>query len=249
LARIRSRRDRDVDSFDRRARRYQRDWLAEFHTRVVAGSAEVALEVVPDPLAVLDVGCGTGALLRMLTRRLPDGVALVGVDPAPAMLQVGHAAALAERSPVWLVQAAAERLPFEDAGFDLVVSTVSFDHWADQSGGLAEVARVLHPGGQLVLVDLFGIGWLRPIAALGRRRDRMRTARELEAILADAGLRPLGRRRVFDLGPLPLVRAVVAIAGDDAAGLALSPSSHARWRKLAPVVRRWMRRRSRWVHR
>ena len=48
-----------------------------------------------------------------------------------------------------LEQAAAERLPFADASFDLVVSAMSFDHWADQELGLAECARVLRPGGSL----------------------------------------------------------------------------------------------------
>ena len=164
-----TRRERDVDSFDRRARGDEHDWRSEFHTRVVAGSAEVALWAMPHPATVLDVGCGTGALLRALADRLPARVALSGVDPAPAMIEVGRAG-LGAYPRVRLARAGAERLPFGNASFDLVVSTVSFDHWADQPAGLAEVARVLRPGGRLVLVDLFAIGWLRPIAALGRRR-------------------------------------------------------------------------------
>jgi 2-polyprenyl-3-methyl-5-hydroxy-6-metoxy-1,4-benzoquinol methylase len=64
-------RDRDVGSFDRRARSYEGDWRSEFHARVVAGAAEVVLAALPHPAAVLDVGCGTGALLRTLADRLP----------------------------------------------------------------------------------------------------------------------------------------------------------------------------------
>jgi ubiquinone/menaquinone biosynthesis C-methylase UbiE len=141
-------------------------------------------------------------------------VELSGVDPAPAMLEVGRAA-LGPYPRVRLARAVAEQLPFRVASFDLVVTTVSFDHWTDQPAGLAEVARVLRPAGRLVLVDLFAIGLLRPITALGRRRDRVHTTAEMHAMLAAARLAPVGWQRVFDLGPLPLVRAVVAARHGD----------------------------------
>jgi hypothetical protein len=66
--------ERDVDGFDRRARSYEHDWRSEFHARVVARNAEVALRAVPLPATVLDVGCGT----RALADRLPARVALFG---------------------------------------------------------------------------------------------------------------------------------------------------------------------------
>jgi hypothetical protein len=62
----------------------------------------------------------------------------------------------------------------------------------------------------LVLVDLFAIGWLRPSATAWQRRDRMRTADELEAMLATARLRLVRWQRIFGLGPLPIVRAAIA---------------------------------------
>ncbi len=156
---------------------------------------------------MLDVGCGTGALLRALSERLRVTVELVGADPAPAMVEVARAA-LGERPNVRLEVAFAERLPFPDAHFDLVVSTVSFHHWANQAAGLKEVGRVLRPRGRLLLVDHFAIGWLRVFNAFARRN--MRTPRELEQLLEGARLAPLERVRIFDLGWLPLIQAVIA---------------------------------------
>jgi SAM-dependent methyltransferase len=105
-----------------------------------------------------------------------------------------------------------------------VTSTVSFHHWGDQQAGLAEVGRVLMPGGVFVLTDLHAIGYLRVVYALGRRRGRMHTKRELTAMLTAAGLRvsdwapifdldlllPLRARRRPPTGRIPLVTAAVA---------------------------------------
>ena len=92
----------------------------------------------------------------------------------------------------------------------LVVSTVSFAHWTDSQPAWPRSPACCAPAGWLVLVDLFAIGWLRPVIALGRRRDRIHTAAERKAMLTRARLAPLVWQRVYYLGPLPLVRAVVA---------------------------------------
>ncbi|HEY3190257.1 MAG TPA: methyltransferase domain-containing protein, partial [Solirubrobacteraceae bacterium] len=99
----------DVARFDRRAATYHRGWRGEFHARVVATSADVALRVAPQPTAVLDVGCGTGALLGTLAARLPAEVELIGVDPAAAMVEAARAA-LAGRAGARVERAPAERL-------------------------------------------------------------------------------------------------------------------------------------------
>ncbi len=74
----------------------------------------------------------------------------------------------------------AERLPYPDSTFDLVLTTTSFDHWSDQQAGLLACARVLAPGGQLVLVDVLS-GWLAPTMLAGRRgrADSERSATKL----------------------------------------------------------------------
>jgi ubiquinone/menaquinone biosynthesis C-methylase UbiE len=74
----------------------------------------------------------------------------------------------------------AEKLPFPDGSFDLVLATTSFDHWADQRAGLSEVARVLPPGGYFVLADLLS-PWLLP-TVLTVRRGHARTPRRLRAL-------------------------------------------------------------------
>jgi ubiquinone/menaquinone biosynthesis C-methylase UbiE len=200
--------DNDVAAFDRRAGSYERGPLGGWHRLVVERTAEIALAAMPAPRSVLDVGCGTGLLLRLLAARVPEATVLQGVDPAPAMIAVARG--VPDLDPrVRLAEAAAESLPFGDELFDLVVSSLSFDHWADQEQGLREVARVLAPQGRLVLADLFG-GWLAVTTRTGRARAR--TPGRVTQLLAQAGLRPIGWQRVFSLGPVPLVQAVTTAA-------------------------------------
>nr|BFE99812.1 hypothetical protein GCM10020241_14880 [Streptoalloteichus tenebrarius] len=135
---------------------------------------------------MLDVGCGTGRLLARLAARWPD-TRLAGVDPAPRM-----AAVAARQVPAAVVSVgAAEALPIEDAGVDVVVSTTSFGHWADQRAGLREVARVLRPGGVCVVVEHVPPGPLRRLSLwLARRLPRLRHADAMAALMSEAGLRP-----------------------------------------------------------
>jgi ubiquinone/menaquinone biosynthesis C-methylase UbiE len=145
---------------------------------------DIALAAVPSPRRVLDVGCGPGALLRLLAARRPETEALVGIDAAA---DVVRAASTRNRDPrIRYGNAFAEHLPFADGGFDLVVSTTSFDHWHDQRQGLAECARMLRPGGTLVLSDLFS-PLLGPSAWW---RCRARTRRRAERLLTEVGFRP-----------------------------------------------------------
>lgn len=200
-------RDREVAAFDRRAASYEHGWLAAWHDRITARSADIATRAAPGAQRILDVGCGTGALLRTLADRLPAAIELAGVDPAAGMIAAGRSApALDPR--IHFREAAAERLPHPDASFDLVLSVTSFDHWVDQGVGIFEVARVLRPGAPFVLVDLCA-PWLRLTVALSPR-PRARTRHRVEQLLAAADLRPLRWERVDNLGSLPLVQAVVA---------------------------------------
>jgi ubiquinone/menaquinone biosynthesis C-methylase UbiE len=99
--------------------------------------------------SLLDVGCGTGALLELLTERCP-GVHLAGSDPCSAMLDIARVRVPASVS---LVGAFAERLPFAGGCFDVVVSVSAFHFFHRPGEALAEMSRVLRPGGRLVITD------------------------------------------------------------------------------------------------
>jgi ubiquinone/menaquinone biosynthesis C-methylase UbiE len=189
------------DGSDRAADEYDVGRAGRWRAKVAERSADVALAATPVPLRVLDVGCGTGLLLRELVDRLPNVLEIVGVDPSPDMLRVARENT-SER--VRFVPAAAEQLPFGDGRFDLVVSTMSFHHWPAQEAGLAELGRVLAPDGALVLIDL-SARWIRRTDG----RAGVRNPGEIVASLGAAGL-PVTRREVVKrrLG-LPYVRAFV----------------------------------------
>ncbi|MEN2742346.1 class I SAM-dependent methyltransferase [Microbacterium sp. X-17] len=143
--------ERDIAAYGRRAGGYERGPRGFLHGEIVRRVGVLAVSLADGTPAprILDVGCGSGALLRLLESLRPDA-RLIGVDPAAGMVREAVASTRAA-----VLQASAETLPFEDASFDLVVSSSSFSHWEDKAAGLAECRRVLAPGGALLLADVF----------------------------------------------------------------------------------------------
>ena len=75
-------RDCDVAAFDQRARDYEEGWRGRLHHEIADRTADLALACVPTPRRILDVGCGTGYLLRQLAARCPQAAELAGIDAA-----------------------------------------------------------------------------------------------------------------------------------------------------------------------
>jgi ubiquinone/menaquinone biosynthesis C-methylase UbiE len=193
--------DRDVAAFDERARNYESGWLGRLHHQIADRAADLALACAPWPERILDVGCGTGYLLGRLAGRYPDAAELTGIDAAAGMIDVATETATDDR--LSFMTGTAEELPYPAETFDLVISTTSFDHWADQQAGLMQCARVMAPGGCLVLADLFS-AWLLPTLVAGRR-GKARTKRRAARLLTTAGFHLLEWHHLY-----PLIQAVTA---------------------------------------
>ncbi len=174
----------------------------------------------PSGARVLDVGAGTGDLTLELCRR--GAARVVAADFSRAMLLAGRAKARAKGRPdIPFLEADALRLPFASGSFDAVTNAFVLRNFADLRAGLAEMARVLKPGGRLVCLDMthpkpgpfaflyriyFG-RLLPPIAGfisgdraayryLPQSLEGHPTADELAAMLRDAGLTSVIVRRL-----------------------------------------------------
>jgi ubiquinone/menaquinone biosynthesis C-methylase UbiE len=135
----------DWAAYDAIAGRYDEVWGGRFET--VARLVWQRVSPLPGA-AILDVGTGTGIVPRALGARAGD-FALVGCDRSSGMLRVARARLPSLR----LVAADAASLPFRDAVFDVATAGFLFSHLADCAAGLAEVRRLLKPGGALAMTS------------------------------------------------------------------------------------------------
>lgn len=125
----------------------------------------LALTTVRPGQRMLDLGSGMGQDTRALAVGDPAGRA-VGLEPSARMM--GWAAAQPDAGAVWWVRGLAEELPFADGSFDAVLCKGALDHFMQPPAVMAEVARVLRPGGRLTLALANYDSWS---CRLGRLRD------------------------------------------------------------------------------
>lgn len=136
---------------------------------------------------VLDVGCGTGTLAMAVQRHVGSAGRVVGIDPGTEQIARARAKAARRHAPIAFQIGRIEQLDFPDQTFDVVLSTLMMHHLPRslKRQGLAEIVRVLKPGGRLVVADFV------------RKKDRQGRAarfhaggsdlRELAALVSEAG--------------------------------------------------------------
>ena len=174
-----------VRRFDSWAANYNRSQLQTvLYSRVHEAVLRYARRHVQYPRRILDVGCGTGRLSAGLLSGYHHA-RVVGVDASTGMIR--NACAVPRPGRARFAAAAAERLPFADAAFDLVVATLSVAHWCDQAAGLAEIRRVMAPGAILVAADVTA-GWRFQPIIVGARCRRLLLRRGLPSLIAGSGL-------------------------------------------------------------
>src|SRR5689334_4834563 len=181
-------------------------WWFYGRRKIIEGFVEkICREIAKRTPRILDVGCGTGANLQMLSQ---FGAA-EGVDVSSEALEFCRARGLAK-----VKQGAAETLPYEDASFDLVTGLDVVEHLDDDLSGLREMRRVLRPGGRaLLFVPTFMFLWgLQDDVSNHRRRYRLP---ELRRVLEQAGFeieRTTYANITFFL-PILLVRQLMKLTG------------------------------------
>ncbi len=115
---------------------------------------------------VLDVGCGTGGVTIPAKLRVGKTGEVAGIDPAPEMIAVASQKAKRAGIEIGFRVGVIESLPYPDGAFDAVTSSLMMHHLPEQLQvkGLAEIRRVLKPGGRLLIADM-----MRPDTSFFRR--------------------------------------------------------------------------------
>src|SRR5262245_30083728 len=137
--------------------------------------------------SVLDVGCGTGSLAIAARRRVGPEGQVSGIDASPEMIARATSKATKAGIDVAFRTAVAEALPFPDAAFDAVLSTLMLHHLARRvrEQCLIEIRRVLKPGGRLLVVDFGHPQAKSGVLAHFHRRGHV-DPRDVISLLSDA---------------------------------------------------------------
>ncbi len=150
---------------------YPPDLLARIPETSCESFAGVANPFSLGPLmpgeVVLDIGCGAGMDTLIAAQMVGHTGSVTGIDMTPDMVaKARRSTAAMGAGHVTIVEGSAERLPFDDASFDVVISNGVIDLIPDKDAVFAEITRVLRPGGRIQLAD---VTIQRPVSEEGKR--------------------------------------------------------------------------------
>jgi ubiquinone/menaquinone biosynthesis C-methylase UbiE len=167
-------------------------WLLHFGRERAFRDETLALASPLPGESVLDVGCGTGTLAIAAKRAIGPTGSVYGIDPSPEMIARARAKAKKRGLDVTFENAVAEALPFPDARFDIVLSTVMLHHLPRKVRlqALGEIRRVLKPGGRVVIVEFQESGHRHGLISIFRRhRHGHVKIDDMVAVASEAGLK------------------------------------------------------------
>ena len=141
-----------ISEFTKAAKNYEND-KAGIYKMCRKDYPPILEEIRNKPFrTLLDAGCGTAPMVSLLSEEYPEAK-FTGLDLTPDMIAQAKKKGLQNAE---FVVGDCEAMPFEDESFDIVINSQSFHHYPDPQAFFNEVARVLNPGGMLVLRDNTG---------------------------------------------------------------------------------------------
>lgn len=178
----------------------------------------IALARIEPGDAVLDVGCGTGELTLAASARTGPGGQTSGIDASPEMIAEAQRNAVRASASIDYQVAAVEHLPFPDATFNVILSSLMMHHLPDdlKDRALSEIRRALKPGGYLLVVDFRRLITLRdrlrlPFLLHPQWRNLPSGVQDLPARMRAAGFVAVEAGET-DYGPVEYVRARAGLA-------------------------------------
>ena len=185
--------DLSIKEFTKAAKIYDQDYSGIYQT-CKKNYPDILEEVKKEDFeSLLDVGCGTGEVIYLLSHDLPNKQ-YVGLDLTPAMIDACNAKNIEGAK---FIVGDAENLPFDENSFDIILCSESFHHYPSPNDFFKSIYKVLNPGGKLILRDYIAEGGLNyfanhiemPLAnKLGHGDVGVHTKAKLEKMIKDANL-------------------------------------------------------------
>ena len=191
------------DEFNRWAESGRGEAMQDDHLPIVLPTLD-RMQLAPDD-NVLDVGCGTGWLSRMLAERVPEG-RVVGMDLSDEMIYHARRASV-EMENLMFVVGGVNQIPWEAGFFSRAISVESAYYWPDPARGLREIFRVLREDSTAwVLINYYRDNphchqWAEQLAV----PTHLFSAEEWAALFRDAGFTDVAHARISDPTPVPEV--------------------------------------------